>query len=84
MINGLAWFSDGTKLGVDEADGSLRVVRLVPPWEAVVEWRGAEFTVSLFERDQVVLPDVQEPEDDAIALDSQSPGGDPLENEDQE
>jgi hypothetical protein len=58
MINGVAWFSDGTRLApADEADGDLRVVRLVPPWEAVVEWRGAEFTVSLFERDRVVLPD---------------------------
>jgi len=57
MINGAAWFSDGTKLAPsDEADDDLRVVRLEPPWEAIVEWKGVEFTVSLFKRDQIVLP----------------------------
>ena len=62
MINGVAWFSDGSQLTPsDDSDGDLRVVRLVPPWEAVVEWRGAEFTVSLFERDHVVLPNREEP-----------------------
>lgn len=69
MINGVAWFSDGTKLGPsDEPEGDLRVVRLVPPWEAVIEWKGVEFTVSLFARDQVVLP--QEPAEDPSETDT--------------
>lgn len=56
MINDTAWFKDGKRLVAGEkADGDLRVIRVVPPWEVVVEWRGVEFTVGLFERDRLVL-----------------------------
>lgn len=56
MINGVAWFDDGKKLAEGgESQGDLRVVRLRPPWEAVVEWKGVEFTVGLFSRDSVVI-----------------------------
>lgn len=58
LINDTAWFSDGRRLAAGgEKDGSLRVVRVEAPWNAVVEWQGVEFTVSLFDRDQVVLKD---------------------------
>jgi hypothetical protein len=55
LINDTAWFSDGRRLaaGADK-DGSLRVIRVEAPWNAVVEWQEVEFTVSLFDRDQVV------------------------------
>lgn len=91
MINNIAWFSDGTQLGIDQADGDLRVKRLLPPWEAVVEWQGAEFTVSLFERDRIVLKDApadataqSESNDETVALDDEdSPLESPLNSEDQ-
>lgn len=56
MINGVAWFDDGKKLTEGGAAvGDLRVVRLKPPWEAVLEWKGVEFTVGLFPRDSIVI-----------------------------
>lgn len=57
MINGVAWFDNGTKLkvGADPVH-DLKVTRLLPPWEAVVEWKGVEFTVGLFKRDELIIP----------------------------
>ncbi len=57
MINGVAWFDNGTKLKVGaESIDDLKVTRLLPPWEAVVEWKGVEFTVGLFKRDELIIP----------------------------
>jgi len=58
FANGAAYFADGRKLGPDDAKvGTLRVIALNPPWGVTVEWEGIEFTVSLFDRDRVVLSD---------------------------
>lgn len=56
MIDGTAWFADGTRLRPgDGARGDLEVVALDPPWSVRVRWKGVEFTVRLFERDSVVI-----------------------------
>lgn len=55
LVNDTAWFSDGRRLAAGgDKDGTLRVIRIDAPWNALVEWQGVEFTVSLFDRDQVV------------------------------
>src|ERR1043165_1118131 len=62
MINGVAWFDDGKKLTVaDDAKDELKVKEVIAPWSAVVDWKGVEFKVSLFDRDNVVYP-VKKPE----------------------
>jgi outer membrane biosynthesis protein TonB len=62
MINNEAWFDNKQRYAAGgEVKDDLRVVRLAPPWEAVVEWKGVEFTVSLFARDRVVLKKVDSP-----------------------
>jgi hypothetical protein len=56
MINDTVWLADGQHLKVgDEAEGDIQVVRLEAPWAAVLKWKGVEFTVKVFERDQVVV-----------------------------
>jgi hypothetical protein len=52
------WFADGSKLAVtdDEKDG-IKVVSTNAPWDAVIRYRGKEFTVPFFERDRVVFKD---------------------------
>lgn len=59
MINDTAWFGTGfdtirLRPGDPEVDG-LEVIELRPPWDAVVRWRGGEFTVTLFNRSPAVL-----------------------------
>jgi hypothetical protein len=56
MINDVAWFADGKRLGPGQSDGDIKVIRLEPPWNAIVAWKDVEFTVSLFARDAVVAP----------------------------
>jgi hypothetical protein len=56
MLNDSVWFSDGSKLKTGEASDTVKVVRLDSPWGAVLEWKGVEFTVGLFERDRIVMP----------------------------
>lgn len=51
-----AWFKNGERLGVGDEGAGVEVIELVPPWHARVRWRDIEFTIELFERDQVVLP----------------------------
>lgn len=56
MMNDTAFFQDGRRLVVGgERDGDLRVIRLKPPWEATLEWKGVEFAVPLFPRDSTVV-----------------------------
>jgi hypothetical protein len=56
MIFDTVWFADGKKLKAgDPAEGDVRVVRLEPPWKAVLDWKGVEFDVKFFERDSVVI-----------------------------
>lgn len=57
MMNDTAFFTDGRRLAAGgPRDGDLRVVRLDPPWEATLEWKGVEFAVPLFGRDSTVAP----------------------------
>jgi len=57
LILDTVWFDDETRLEVGgEAEGDLRVLRFSPPRELVLEWKGVEFTVPLFDRDEVVMP----------------------------
>jgi hypothetical protein len=57
MMNDTVWFEDGNRLRAGESNGTVRLVRMDPPWGARVEWRGVEFDVGLFERDKVVMPE---------------------------
>lgn len=51
MINGAAWFSDGSRIALDSrSENGIRIVRLNPPWGARVEWQGGEFDIELFKR----------------------------------
>lgn len=55
MINGEVWFSDGTILSAaDEEKDNIRIVKTNPPWDATLMWKGVEFRVELFARNQVV------------------------------
>lgn len=59
MINDTAWFGTGfdtirLRPGDPAVDG-LEVIELRPPWDAIVRWRGGEFTVTLFNRSPAVL-----------------------------
>lgn len=56
MINDAVWFDNGKHLKVgDPAKDDMRVVKINPPWEATIEWKGVEFSVNLFTRDSLVL-----------------------------
>lgn len=56
FANGAAYFADGRRLSPDSpGEGSLKLKSLNPPWSATVTWEGVEFTVTLFDRDKVVL-----------------------------
>jgi hypothetical protein len=58
MVNDTVWFRDGKRLVAGaEASGDLSVVRVNGPWDALVMWKGVEFTVPLFGRDKLVLKD---------------------------
>jgi hypothetical protein len=63
MIMDTVWFSDGMKLSVgDEAREDVEVVEVLAPWNAVLKWKGKEFTVPLFARDNLVVkPDEKKP-----------------------
>lgn len=52
------WFADGTRLSTtdDEKDG-IKVVSTNAPWDALIRYRGKEFTVPFFERDRVIFKD---------------------------
>ncbi|MBL8760970.1 MAG: hypothetical protein JNL50_06665 [Phycisphaerae bacterium] len=57
IINDTVWFSDGQRLKPGEnADQSLSVVKIDPPWGATIKYRGVDFPVSLFDRDKTVIP----------------------------
>gem|GEM_PF-1474398 len=61
MVNDTVWFRDGKRLVAGaETTGDLQVVRVNGPWDAVVMWKGVEFTVPLFARDKLVLKDFVE------------------------
>lgn len=55
MVNDTVWFSDGARVKVGESSGDIKVVKLNAPWDATINWKGADFTVKFFERDGVVL-----------------------------
>ena len=56
MVFDTVWFADGQKVkSGEEGTAGVKVVRLEPPWAAVLDWKGVEFTVKVFERDSVVL-----------------------------
>jgi hypothetical protein len=55
MIFDTVWFADGRQVKVGDApQNDLAVVSVNPPWDAVLSWRGVEFTVTLFEQDRIV------------------------------
>lgn len=57
IINDTVWFSDGTRLKPGEnADKPLSVVKVDPPWGAIIKYRGVDFPVTLFDRDKTVIP----------------------------
>jgi hypothetical protein len=65
MVLDTVWFADGKKLSVgDEAKDDTEVVQVLAPWEAVLRWKGVEFTVPLFQRDKLVI----RPEDKPAAM----------------
>ena len=52
------WFADGSKLSMaDDEKGGIKVVSTNAPWDAVIRYRGKEFTVPFFERDRVIFKD---------------------------
>jgi hypothetical protein len=59
MVLDTVWFDDGKRMTVgDEAKDELEVIQVLAPWDAVVKWKGVEFTVPLFARDKLVqVPD---------------------------
>lgn len=60
MINGEVWFSDGTILSEgDEPKDDIKIVKTNPPWDATVLWKGVEFKVELFARNQLVYKDAE-------------------------
>jgi hypothetical protein len=63
MVMDTVWFSDGLKLSVgDEAKEDVEVVEVLAPWEAILKWKGKEFTVPLFARDKLVVkPEEKKP-----------------------
>ncbi|MBM4108778.1 MAG: hypothetical protein FJ255_08190 [Phycisphaerae bacterium] len=67
MVNDAVWFSDGTRLvpGQSSESGEVRVVRVEMPWQAVLEWKGVEFKVPLFDRDSTVIKEPAPPPADA-------------------
>ncbi|CAG1003550.1 hypothetical protein PHYC_03074 [Phycisphaerales bacterium] len=62
MIFDEVWFTDGKrmKLGDDEKD-DMKVVAMNPPWSATIAWKGVEFPVKLFEKNDVVFKDTPPP-----------------------
>lgn len=58
MVFDEVWFADGKRLkvGGEESD-DLRVVAIEPPWSAKIAWKGVEFPVNFFERNNVVFKD---------------------------
>ncbi len=58
VVNGAVYLNDGTRLTADEPEhGGVRLVSLDAPWSARLEWRGREFDVEIFQRNEVVVPD---------------------------
>ncbi len=56
MVMDTVWFTDGLKLSVgDDAKEDVEVVEVLAPWEAILKWKGKEFTVPLFARDKLVV-----------------------------
>lgn len=74
MVNGAVWFADGTRLSEGESSGTsdVKVIRIEMPWHAVVEWKGIEFKVSLFDRDRTVIRDAPPPSDVGTSRDGAS------------
>lgn len=69
MINDAVWFDNGKRMKVgDEKKDDMKVVKISPPWEATIEWKGVEFAVNLFTRDSVVLHKSATPADSSSSL----------------
>lgn len=61
MVNDTAWFDNGLRVKVGDAQDGVGVIELNPPWNAKLSWREVEFTVSFFEKDRVVFRDPAKP-----------------------
>lgn len=58
MIFDEVWFTDGKRLKVGgEEKDDLKVVAMQAPWSATLSWKGVEFPVNFFERNNVVFKD---------------------------
>lgn len=56
LVMDTVWFEDGRRMKVgDPEQNDTEVLEVRAPWEAVLRWKGEEFTVPLFSRDRVVL-----------------------------
>jgi hypothetical protein len=50
------WFDDGRRMRIgDPEKNETEVLAVNAPWNAVLKWKGVEFTVPLFQRDTVVI-----------------------------
>lgn len=79
FANDAAYFADGRMLRVgDDSDPTLKIKKVEPPWGAVVVWEGAEFSISLFDRDRLVFPTAgapsEPPKPDETRTDASAPG----------
>lgn len=62
MVNGEVWFADGKRLRPGDAESEgVSVSSLNAPWEATLKWRGVEFKVPLFAREDLVWSRPPEP-----------------------
>lgn len=52
-----AWFGDGVRLAIGDEFDDLQVLDMTPPWDVRVRWKGVEFTLDLFLKDKIVLPE---------------------------
>lgn len=57
IFDNQAWFGDGIRLAVGDDFNDLEILELTPPWDARVRWKGVEFTLDLFQKDKLVLPE---------------------------
>ncbi len=55
IVEDFAWFGDGKRIKLGEESGDIKVLALDPPWAAKLAYKGAEFKVTLFDRNPISL-----------------------------
>lgn len=68
VINNTVWFNDGTRraLGEPSSEG-IAVLAVDPPWTVRLQWRDAEWTITLFDRTTPRFLEQQQPPADERA-----------------